>query len=510
MATPLPDKLGLYYASKDLTNDGAVATSRIVGVDSTPAQVAVTNISEESGYWNGAMGFFTTGAAANLQTCFHVRKWDKENNILTLAQPLPSAPVSGNQFKMFLGGKYRSSTKLLGLKVGGVQPEFATVATGTITGVTIKYISPYLGTGTLTLLYVFKTTTGSTRQLSIRMGSNTYGEAVLPTANGDYVIWANDGSGFIIVNIVYASLPAANATDKSQTFTLSQPKGSFVPSFEGYETNTGKVYDRYHLLVARNDSASTADVMSALSVWLDKPAGINTTLSAVLSSTGTTATIVAATNWPSRGFWITNGSQFRYVLYRSDLTLYLAVPSCVRIHFNAGIEEIRVGNTITFGAISALVDDVVVTGGSWAGLDATGYLMVQGTSSLPGNGVILYVNETQVATATAAVIDGESPNLYSRRQPCTNWSSGSVVYPAPDIDIGIEAPNENEMFQNPADERTAPEGVKFSGQYIDQNTALIHDGIQAAKCVGIWVREHILDSMQTRADVDGDINFAWY
>jgi hypothetical protein len=501
MATPLPDKLGLYYASKDLNADGDAVAVRIVGENSTAMEIVVTNIDEDSGYWNGAMGFFTTGAAANLQTCFHVRNWDKETNTLKLAQPTPSVPAAGNQFKMFLGGRYRSNTKLLGLKAGAIQPELAPVTSTSITGVTVKYISPYLGTGTLTLTYSFKNGS-SPRLLTIHMGSLADGEATTITANGDYIVYAADGSGFILVTVVFASLPAYSSSNKTQTFTLSQPKGSLVPSYEGYETNTGNVSDRYHLLVARNDSVLSGDVMSAFSIWLDKPLGSSTTLSSSVAYSAVTATIAAATNWPSRGFWITNGSQYRYVLYRSDLTLYLATITTGRVAFNNGLSEIHVGDTLTYGSYEMLVDEVTVTSGSWDGQDATGSLAVQKLTVNPGSAA-LYNGANQVATAT-------SWTPYCRRKSIGSWASSSIVYPAPDIDIGIEIPDQNDLFSNPPDEHTAPDGITFNATYIDQNNALIHSIISAGESIGIWIREHLLESMQSRADVDGDINFAWY
>jgi hypothetical protein len=505
MATPLPHLLGLYYPSKDLLTDGGVLPSRTVGADSTQSNITVTNIDESSGYWDGAVGFFTSGAAALLQTCFHVRRWDKDSQTLTLAQPLPSVPVSGNAFKLFLGGGGRSNTKLLGLQAGGIQPELASVTATTIAGITIKYISPYLGTGTLTLTYSFKTSS-DTRKFLIKMGSEANGEATVVTANGEYIVYSQNGSGFIIISVTYASLPTYASSDKTQTFTLTQPTGSLVPSFEGYETNTGKVSDRFHLLVAKNESVPISDIMSAFSIWLDKPVGVNTTLSAAINYNSTSVNIAAATNWPSRGFWITNGTQYRYVLYRSDLTLYLAVPTTARLNFTTGIDEILPGDVITYNnTYTFLVDKVVLTSGSWGGHDATGYVDAQKLSvaSAP-NGYVWYdSNSQQKAT-------GSATNFYSRREPIGTWASGATVYPAPDIDVGIEIPDENGIFQSPIDEHTAPDGVTFNGKYIDQNTALIHEGIHPQKNIGIWIREHILESMQTRANVDGDINFAWY
>jgi hypothetical protein len=501
MATPLPDKLGLYYASKEIDADRGVLPAHTIGDDSTATNIVVTDIEQESGYWDGAIGFFTNASADNSKVCFHVRSWNKETNTLTLAQPLPSVPASGDIFRLILGGRYGSNTKLLGLKANEIQPELAPVTSTVITGVTVKYISPYLGTGTLTLYYYYRSS-DPPRRLAIRMGTLAYGEETIVTTSGDYIVYAGDGSGFIIVTVDFALLPGTNTSARTVTFSLTQPKGNFIPSYEGYETNTGKVSDRYHLLVARNDSVLPGDVMSAFSIWLNKPLGSNTTLTGALAWNATTVFINAATNWPSRGFWITNGTQYRYVLYRNDLTLYLAKITTGRLNFNNGLSEIYVGDTLICGNYEILVDEVAVTNGSWGSQNAAGYLMVQHLSVNPGS-LTLYNGVNQVATTT-----GWTP--YSRRNPIDTWINGSTVSPAPDIDIGFEIPDENGLFSNPPDEHTAPEGVSFTASCIDQNTALRHGVLSAGKSTGIWTREHILESMQARTDINGDINFTWY
>ena len=120
---PTPDLLGLYYPSKELATPGDALPDRVVGSGST--QLAITtSLTQATDYWNGAVGFFGGSSTSALRgVTFHVRKWDKENNRLSIAVPLPVAPVVGDVFKLFVGGKTASSQEVLAMKVSGKQPE---------------------------------------------------------------------------------------------------------------------------------------------------------------------------------------------------------------------------------------------------------------------------------------------------------------------------------------------------------------------------------------------------
>jgi hypothetical protein len=50
-------------------------------------------------------------------------------------------------------------------------------------------------------------------------------------------VYNKDLAGFILVDVVYASLRTSGTY--TDTFTLSLPKGNLIPNFEGYETNDG-------------------------------------------------------------------------------------------------------------------------------------------------------------------------------------------------------------------------------------------------------------------------------
>lgn len=151
---PTPDKLGLYYPSKDLTAPGVPLPDRIVTGGSTSMIIVTSSITEETDYWNGAVGFFCGNSTSVLRgQTFHVRKWDHESHSLQITSPLPTPPAAGDTFKIVTGGKTGSSQEILAMKVSGRQPEVDTVICTNIIGVTVRKASAMLGEGTLSLYY---------------------------------------------------------------------------------------------------------------------------------------------------------------------------------------------------------------------------------------------------------------------------------------------------------------------------------------------------------------------
>ncbi len=230
MAIPTPDLLGLYYASRDLPNSGANSPDRVVGTGATQVTIPLTNVTEPNEFWNGGSGYFCgSGTSATLRGVpFHVRHWNGTNRTLILAAPLPTAPVAGDTLKLFKGGKHASSQEILSMKVSGKHPEIENVNGPNVTGITIKKASALLGEGTLSVYYA-----ATTKALTIRMGSAAYGPETILTGDATNVaVYANDLSGFILVDVTFASLrPSSAYTD---TFTLTFPKGNFIPNYEGF------------------------------------------------------------------------------------------------------------------------------------------------------------------------------------------------------------------------------------------------------------------------------------
>jgi len=368
MAIPTPDLLGLYYASRDLPNSGANSPDRVVGTGATQVTIPLTNVTEPNEFWNGGSGYFCgSGTSATLRGVpFHVRHWNGTNRTLILAAPLPTAPVAGDTLKLFKGGKHASSQEILSMKVSGKHPEIENVNGPNVTGITIKKASALLGEGTLSVYYA-----ATTKALTIRMGSAAYGPETILTGDATNVaVYANDLSGFILVDVTFASLrPSSAYTD---TFTLTFPKGNFIPNYEGYETNDGIGRTRYHLAVLKNKATDPLDSMAALSIWTGKPAGSNSTCSGANSPSYTATTTISVANastWPTRGFWIRNRTRndLRYIDYRSGNTLYAKPVLWAVLPFKAGVTAIAPGMTVTSaGTDNAIVDQVTVTSGSWA------------------------------------------------------------------------------------------------------------------------------------------------
>jgi len=510
MATPTPDQLGVYYTSKDLATDGAAIPDRVIGTDSSVLSLSVPALTEATDCWNGAIGFFVgtgTATAALRGMTFHIRKWDLATKKLALAQPLPIAPASGDTFKLISSGKAASNYEVLAMKISGKQPEVESVTGTNITGVTIKKASALLGEGTLTVNYV----TSPAKVLTIRMGSGNPGPETLLTANATNVpVYNADLSGYILVDVTFASLPTMSRND---TFTLTAPKGNLIPSFEGYETNDGVGRTRYHLIVAKNKSVSPQDAMTAFSIWTGLPVGTQTALSASYyysTEAPGSITVSNASNWPSRGFWVrnrtTNGGigDLRYVDYRSGNILYVKPVTWGYLPFKTGTTELKSGMAIAGATTStAVIDQVNLTNGTWAAGTATGTLILKKFVGAFGNNETIKVDGTQYAQASAGSTRG-----YRGFTASSYWGSSERVEPTSDIDIGINIPAAG-LFKNPATETVAPDGVTF-GLYTTQEEALILESLLAGSSIGVWTRETILDGTQARQDINGDCLMSWY
>ncbi|MCL2119702.1 MAG: hypothetical protein FWH27_14900 [Planctomycetaceae bacterium] len=507
MATPTPDQLGIFYTSKDLTTTGAVLPDRVIGSGATLTSLPIPTLNEATDFWNGAIGFFVgTGTTAALRgVTFHVRSWDNAGKRLALAQPLPIVPAAGDMVRLVQSGRTASNHEVLNMKVSGKQPEIEGVAGTNVTGVTIKRASALLGEGTLTLTYTY-----STRTLAIRMGSGNNGPEVTLTGNAiNLPIYNSDLSGYILVDVVYSSLATANRTD---TFTLAAPKGNLIPNYEGYETNDGVGRTRYHLVVAKNKATVVQDAMNAFSIWTGKPPGSTTTTTATSSPSYTAPASIAVSNastWPTRGFWIRNraanagAGDLRYVDYRSGNTLYIKAINWGWVNFTSGSIELKPGMTIGGQySESAVIDQVILTSGTWTGGTAAGTLILKKFTGDYANARQIHYEGVQAATSAGASVKGY------RGLPTVSWSSNQMVEPISDIDIGINQPSAG-FYKNPENENIAPEGVTF-GLYPSQEECLITDSLLGGDSVGIWIRQTILDGTQARQSIEGDLNFCYF
>jgi hypothetical protein len=439
---------------------------------------------------------------------FHVRKWDKASNRLSIAGPLPVIPVAGDVFKIFVGGKTASSQEVLAMKVSGKQPEVDGVAGTNITGVTIRKASAMLGEGTLSLNF-----NATTKALMLRMGTTgDYGPETILTANATGLpIYNKDLAGFILIDVVFASLPASGSP--TDTFTLTIPKGNLIPSYEGYETNDGFGRTRYHLVVAKNKATAPLDAMNCFSIWTGKPSGASTTQTsgntAPSYAAPQTLNVASASTWPTRGFWIYNKTKrdFRYVDYRSGNTLYLKAIDWGVFAFRTGRVALQPGMMLgnsTSPTITAIIDQVHITSGTWTGSDATGTLILK---KYTGTG--FFGNTSNIYLGSQIAITGNSTSTRGfRGVQALTWQSNDVIEPASDLDLGVNLPVNNN-FLDPPNDMTAPEGVTFS-HHPSQEDSLIVESLLGGDSVGIWLKQTILDGTQAREGIEGDIGFSWY
>ncbi|MCL2120353.1 MAG: hypothetical protein FWH27_18220 [Planctomycetaceae bacterium] len=305
---------------------------------------------------------------------------------------------------------------------------------------------------------------------------------------------------------MFASLRASGTY--TDTFTLTFPKGNFIPNYEGYETNDGVGRTRYHLAVVKNKATGPLDAMAALSVWTGKPAGANTTCSGThtLSYTATTTiSVLNASTWPTRGFWIRNRTRndLRYIDYRSGNVLYAKPVLWAVLPFKNGQTAITPGMTITTASTdNAVVDQVTVTSGSWTAGTAAGELRLKklvGTWSLDSP---IRVEGVQYAQAAAAAVRG------FRGFTAQSWGNGDVLETASDLDLGINVPSGG-FFKDPAVDTLAPDGIEFKLCQSQEEAAII-DSLMGGETVGIWVRQNILDGTQARTEIEGDLNITWF
>jgi hypothetical protein len=193
----------------------------------------------------------------------------------------------------------------------------------------------------------------------------------------------------------------------------------------------------------------------------------------------------------------------RYVNYRSGNTLYCFGVDWATLAFGTGTSEIRQGDVLT-GATSgatAVVDQVFLTSGSWAGGDAAGTLLLKKVVGTFTNTEFLRVLGVNMARATANSVLG------LRGYTAVAWAASNQVEPMPDVDVGANKPANNQ-YENPASETLAPANVVFKDAFSSA-TALVLGNLAADKLHGIWRREWIMDGHQARAGVDADTRYIW-
>jgi hypothetical protein len=454
MGTPEPHYLATYIVG-GLSSNSPVTTYTCSSGGTASLIITTVAISPAA----GAVGVFlpTTTTAALRGHFFHLQ--GASGSGVATYKPMPTAPVAGDQCRVWVPGSNRSSTQAYGLTLGGVQPERSAVAGANITGISISQAAPLLGAGTLTVTF-----TASTKKLKLKMGTAEYGaELDISAASGTGYVYDAAATGFIKVTWTGSSLPT---TDQTDTWTLAAPLGTLGPDYEGPETHSvtgGKV--RYRTLYAAN--THDLNSMVGMTVYPAAPAGTATTV-ATGSSLGLTAGSFTATNasdWPTAGFWIWNSrGDCRYVESRSGNTLTCLACNWVTLTGN-GTEAAAIGATITGGTSGATAVVVASRAGQAICKNLTGTFQVGETAGAVGT--------------LSAVVRG------FRGYTAVSWAAGDAIVPMPYVDMALDSGT----IETVTSETQIPAGLTFTTPTSASRLALgtFAPNSGAAYCVSEWI-----------------------
>lgn len=508
MTTPA-HKLGLYFTSRDLTADGDPLPDRTV-VSASPLQITTSSISQATGFWDGAIGFFTENAPDVLKGFFfHVRTWTAgaEDNpgTLELYGSLPVSPPSGTIFRLCKGGKYASSQEIPGLMVSGKQPEFNPVTHSSLPGISITKASPGLGEGTLTIR-------SQARSLSVQINTTTgYGSDFKLTENVEDLVLSTGGAeGWVRLNVVYSQTTNSNVTG---TFTLQIPRGVLVPDVEADDAADVNGRLRYFCVAAKNDSET--EMLSALGVWTSPP-GIGT--AAIQSVSGETITLqTEPTAWPLRGFWVRKATNntYRYVINRAGRILHLKALSRAVYDFRSGNHNLIPGDTLRYQSVTGTslgkLLDVQVVSGSLIDGNATVKLLTSSFQSL-STGSSSSANIYNERTKASACYLGTSSSTGTRcdrafAAPGT-WAANDLLEPVSDLDIA--AVLDDGLTCDPVTVTDKPRiDMAFRPcPTIDERA--IFGYLAPGEKAMFWLQQHILPNVPAHAAVTGATNYSWY
>lgn len=498
MTTPAHE-LGLYFTSRDLTANGQPLPDRTV-VSATPLLLTTNSITQATGYWDGATGFFTEDAPDALKGLFfHVRSWvagsDDNPGTLNLYTALPVSPPTGTIFRLCKGGKYASSQEIPGLLVSGKQPEFNPVSHASLPGITITKASPGLGEGTLS---IYTTNRNISAQITTSTG---YGTPVKLTENTEgLVIYTGGGEGWVRLNVEFSKTTTTNATG---TFTLQIPKGVLVPDVEADDAVDTNGRLRYYCVAAKNNS--TTDSVSALGVWTAPLASETAAIQSFSSETITLAT--EPTSWPLKGFWVRkiSSNTFRYVINRSGNKLYLKALSRGIHNFSGGTTHLVLGDVMrhssTTGTSIGKLLDLRITSGSLSEGTANGILLTSNSNG--GNGNLFNAR-------TGAVACYRSGTSYCDRNFVTpgSWAVNDLLEPVSDLDLfAIESGGD---WRDPVSVTDKPKIEMPIRPCHSIDERAIAGYLAPGEYAAFWLQQHILPNVPAHAAVTGCLGFSWY
>ncbi len=486
-----------YYPGKLIASDGG-ALVELVADSGTVSTITDAALTQADDFWNGGILYFSgdTPTVALQGLTAHVKDFDAASDTLTLAKDLPAVVATGELYQLVLGGNFRSDTQQLALLSGGVFPELANIALTNITGVTLKYVSPGIieNFSSLDVDWVFATAL-------INVGG---GATFNVTGNEtDLVLVDSFGEGYIIVDIVFASLPGSNQTD---SLTISRRNQTFVPDIEGFEAlNSLKGKTRYRLTVIKNEGIDTMNSLVVAGTIED----LSTTVAAAETSNldANSFDVDDATGFPTGNFWLKNSTldDFRYVVSRSGNTMTVAASNAwtkFNIDANNTVEPFP-GDSITSPSGSGIIDAIKLISGTWAGGDANADFYVK---DVTGN--FLDTEQVQISAVNIGLQNGaETKGL--RDKTGQTWVATNVVELGTNVDLAVQAPA-TLQFSDPSSETLYPDpSLSFidAPDVLSDNIAIAN--LTASSIYGIWQREWIMDDHQSGTDLTADLEYAW-
>ncbi len=283
-----------YYSGKDLVADGG--TPPTYTADSGTVRTVVdAALTEAISYWKGAILYWVAGGNIGLWST--VEDFSAAADTLTLDEDLPVAAAIADTFKLYLPlGGYRSSVKIESL-----------LATAPVncTGMTFDSVGGYNGMGNGTLNYYINAG-GATRAAAWTAPGDAIGAQVaIGGGNGTYALYSADGSKWVKVTVVIASLPVGNQND---TIALTQSRHRLFGPIRGPENTTG--ITRHALFVKYNEAATALNrlyVYLKTGEWINSAGATQTATDGAVAAAGyadagaITLPTKGAATWPSVG-----------------------------------------------------------------------------------------------------------------------------------------------------------------------------------------------------------------
>lgn len=488
--------LKIYYPGKILGGDGGALTEYVADSGSLDSLVDAA-LTQADDFWNGGIIIFLgdTPTVALRGYTAHIKDFVASSDTLTFAKALPAVVATGEKYKLIMGGNYRSNTQVLGQQISGVFPELQPIALVNITGVTVKYVSPGMEFSGLVVDF------DSGGPGIILNNSVTY--PFLITGNETDLVLRDDDERFIIIDIVFASLPVI---DKQDTLILSFQSQTFTPDVDGYESkNALKGKTRYRLQVIKNEGSNT---MNSLEVSMTSPVTSTTVGTGETSDlSANTFDVTDGSAFPDGGFWLENTTQndCRYVQTRSGNAMTVAASNAWTkfvIDANNTVEPFP-GDAITGPSGDGIIDSIRLHSGTWAGGDANATIYVKDLT-----GSFLNTEQIQISAVNIGLANGNDVKGLRDKVGVT-WVATDVVRLMSAADFAIQAPS-TLQFSDPASETEYPdEALNFVSNQGVLSEAVNIGALTAGSIYGVWFREWIMDGMKTNVGLDASNEFFW-